>query len=228
MKRMTLREAAELSARSITTLRRYIRSGRLEAEKVPGRFGPEYFVSTAALIEARLPVDGSPAVEPPAQPRPAPAALARRADVTAPSGGNAGSGVPLTLFTELQMKHEQLLVQYGMVRAAGLRMLELRAELESQRRRGAERERELAALRRDAGGQSATLEKELRRAHLELEGRALEIAALREKVRTLEMLARNAETSDGIDRRYGEAMHRAARIERLVAPERLTPAPADH
>ena len=34
MDRMTLREAAEKTSRSITTLRRYIRSGRLHAEKV--------------------------------------------------------------------------------------------------------------------------------------------------------------------------------------------------
>jgi hypothetical protein len=45
MERMTLREAAARSSRSITTLRRYIRSGRLHAEKRYGRYGPEYYVS---------------------------------------------------------------------------------------------------------------------------------------------------------------------------------------
>ena len=50
MDRMTLREAAERTSRSITTLRRYIRSGRLHAEKRYGRFGPEYFVAEADLL----------------------------------------------------------------------------------------------------------------------------------------------------------------------------------
>ena len=51
MERISLREAAEKTARSVTTLRRYIRSGRLRADKLPGRFGPEYFV-TAEQLEA--------------------------------------------------------------------------------------------------------------------------------------------------------------------------------
>ena len=37
MERMTLREAAQRTARSITTLRRYIRSGRLRAEHLIAR-----------------------------------------------------------------------------------------------------------------------------------------------------------------------------------------------
>jgi transposase len=45
MERLSLREAAERTARSVTTLRRYIRAGRLQAQKAPGRFGPEYFVT---------------------------------------------------------------------------------------------------------------------------------------------------------------------------------------
>ena len=53
-KPMTLREAAERTSRSITTLRRYIRAGRLRAEKRHGRFGPEYYVSAAELIQAGL------------------------------------------------------------------------------------------------------------------------------------------------------------------------------
>ena len=35
--------------------------------------------------------------------------------------------IPIRLFEDLQMKHEQLLVQYGMVRAGGLRAMELQA-----------------------------------------------------------------------------------------------------
>ena len=54
METLTLREAAQRTSRSVTTLRRYIRAGRLAARKRPGRFGPEYFVSEPALSDAGL------------------------------------------------------------------------------------------------------------------------------------------------------------------------------
>ena len=52
MERFSLKDAAERTSRSVTTLRRYIRSGRLQADKLPGRFGPEYFVTEAQLDAA--------------------------------------------------------------------------------------------------------------------------------------------------------------------------------
>ena len=119
METMTLREAARRTSRSVTTLRRYIRSGRLPAEKRQGRFGPEYFVSEPELNEAGLKtVSAERAGEliRPGTSLPVPAAPASLAELA----------VPATLFQELQMKHEQLLVQYGMVRVGGMRVLELR------------------------------------------------------------------------------------------------------
>ena len=46
---MTLRQAADRTGLSATTLRRYIKSGRLRARLIPGRYGPEYVVDIAAL-----------------------------------------------------------------------------------------------------------------------------------------------------------------------------------
>ena len=59
--------------------------------------------------------------------------------------------------------------------------------------------------------------KRLREAELELEGRRLEIAALREKVRGLEMLTRNAVTSESIDRQFAALREQARRVGRRGA-----------
>jgi hypothetical protein len=208
MERMTLREAAERTSRSITTLRRYIRSGRLHAEKRYGRFGPEYFVSLEDLVAAGLETDAIernlPAVQKSASNSPA---LAHAALFD--------HAVPITLYQELQMKHEQLLVQYGMMRASGIRALELQGEVETRRRRGEELEAEIARLRRRQGAGASHLEERLRKANLELEGRALEIAALKEKVNALEMLTRNSVTNETIDKQFHDLEEQAQRVDRL-------------
>jgi hypothetical protein len=214
MEAMTLRAAAERSARSITTLRRYIRSGRLKAEKRPGRFGPEYYVLDSDLDEAGFP--------------PAPGQLER---LPAPSVGTAverafRESVPLTLYHELQLKHEQLLVQYGMFRAAGLRALELQTSVESKEREIEECRGEIASLRERLVRESGRLERQIREAELELEGRGLEIEALREKVRGLELLTRNAVTTESIERQFAEVMEQANRVDRLRAGEDATAHPS--
>ena len=187
MERMTLREAAERTSRSITTLRRYIRSGRLHAEKRYGRFGPEYFVSAQDLTDAGLdhdPRELERALEPARQER---GELVRAAD-TAFDGQWLREIVPLALFQELQMKHEQLLVQYGMVRAGGLRSMELKADLEA---------------------------------------RCLEIDALQEKVKALEMMARNAVTTETIDSQLQRIREQTRRVEDLASAREtgVTPSP---
>jgi len=212
MERMTLRTAAERSSRSVTTLRRYIRSGRLHAEKRYGRFGPEYFVSDHDLSEA-----GLEPVEPPAASVMAgtsapgqPGALAR------PVARGSAEGVPLTLYQDLQMKHEQLLVQYGMMRAGGLRMMEVQGELEAKREELERAEGLLASRRQDSGAELPRLKHKLRAANLELEGRALEIAALHEKVRALEMLTRNAVTNESVEKQFGAVMDQSRKVDRLA------------
>jgi hypothetical protein len=202
---MTLREAAQRTSRSITTLRRYIRGGRLRADKRPGRFGPEYFVTADDLSGAGLAVDREES---------APAALARlpqRAERVLADG----EYLPVTLYQELQMKHEQLLVQYGMMRAGGLRALELAAEIQALQAALEEREGEWARLQQQHGRETARLHERLRRTELECEGRGLEIAALREKVRALEMLTRNAERSESIELQFRELMQQVRHVDDL-------------
>lgn len=205
MERMTLLEAAERTSRSITTLRRYIRSGRLKAEKENGRYGPEYLVSASDLAEAGLNAESPPQNLPAIakEPSPGPPMSATRA------------GVPLSLFRELQMKHEQLLVQYGMMRAGGLRALELQEDLETKRRQVEDAQSEIARLKDKLQRERSGLKRRLREAELELEGRRLQIAALREKVRALEMLTRNAVTSESIERQFLEVVDQIQRVDRL-------------
>jgi len=210
---MTLREAAGRTSRSVTTLRRYIRSGRLVAEKRRGRFGPEYFVSEQALADAGLQND--PAVEP--------SGLARRstAPLVGPDHGDPGGvSVPVSLFQELQMKHEQLLVQYGMMRVGGMRVLELRSELATKQRDLEASEERISGLRRKFRDETARLKQLLRRVELEQEGRGLEIAALREKVRGLEMLTRNSTTDATIEKQFSEVMEQMRRIDRMTGQPR--------
>jgi len=214
MERMTLREAAERSSRSITTLRRYIRSGRLHAEKRYGRYGLEYFVSLQDLADAGLEPDAGnragtlaarsstgTALRPAAQP----------SELQRP----AQESVPLSLYQDLQMKHEQLLVQYGMVRAGGLRVMELQAELENRQRKLEAAQSVVSRQRQRLEQGSSAVSDQLEQAQRELEGRNLEIAALQEKVRALEMMTRNAVTNETIDKQFRQIMAQTRRVEQI-------------
>jgi hypothetical protein len=211
MERMSLREASGRTSLSITTLRRYIRSGRLRAEKRAGRYGPEYFVSADDLEQAGVEALDEPAATTdlvhPAASAALPAALEQALRET----------VPLSLFRELQMKHEQMLVQYGMMRAGGLRTIELQAELDARRRQIEESHTEAARLKDRLARESSELGRKVREYELEAEGLRVENAALREKVRALELLTRNAVTTETIDRKYEEVMDQIRRVDRLVA-----------
>jgi len=216
MDRLTLRRAADTTSRSVTTLRRYIRSGRLSAEKLPGRFGPEYFVTMDSLTAAGLTIAlEKPAPEARRETALAPVRASAQA-LAAPPPRPFAEAVPLGLYQELQMKHEQLLVQYRMVRAGGLRLLELQAEIEARRRQLEEAQAETARVKERLAREAGELRKRLREAELEAEGRRVETAALREKVRGLEMLTRNSVTTETIDRQFDEVMAQMRRVERLT------------
>lgn len=208
MEWMSLREAAERTARSITTLRRYIRSGRLPAEKRQGRFGPEYFVCEDHLMRSGLAVRVESAA--------LSASLAPVAAVRSVARVEREQ-VPISLFQELQMKHEQLLVQYGMMRAGGLRALEYQAELEAKRREAEASQAEVARVQERVVTDGAELRRRLREGELELEGLRLENAALREKVRALELITRNAVTNEVIERQFSEVLGQMRRVDRLAA-----------
>jgi hypothetical protein len=225
MERMNLREAARWTGRSVTTLRRQIRSGVLAADKMPGRFGPEYFVTVEQLGSAGFvaPDPGAAPAEVVRAEAPG-SALAVRSSA-APHAGSAPldrvlrETVPIALFQELQMKHEQLLVQYGMVRAGGLRMLELQAELDTRRRQVEDAQGENVRVKERLAREAGELRRRLREAELELESRRVEAAALREKVRGLEMLTRNRVTNEEIDRQFSDVMEQMRRVDRLTAEQ---------
>jgi hypothetical protein len=169
-----------------------------------GRYGPEYLVTPAALSEAGIEIDPHDA-EPVPPEHHGSQALERLFH----------DSVPLGLYHELQMKHEQLLVQYGMVRAGGLRLLEIQGELEKRGRVVKEHETEIDLLRDKLRRDTRILRKRLRETELELEGRKLEVAALRAKVRALEMLTRNAVTSEAIERQFSEVAEQTRRVDDL-------------
>jgi hypothetical protein len=217
MERFNLREAARLTARSVTTLRRYIRSGSLAADKLPGRFGPEYFVTSEQLTAAGLDAPGAEAVSPATSLVPRSPSSSSMA--TAPLDRVLRESVPISLFQDLQLKHEQLLVQYGMVRAGGLRVLDMQAELESRRRQIEDAQAENTRVKERLAREAGELRKRLREAELELEGRRVEAAALREKVRGLELLTRNRVTNEEIDRQFSDVMEQMRRVDRLTAEQ---------
>jgi hypothetical protein len=232
MERINLRDAARQTARSVTTLRRYIRSGRLRADKLPGRFGPEYFVTAEQLASAGLePPSPETASEDSSAPGASRTALASRSALArvTPLDRVLRESVPITLFQDLQLKHEQLLVQYGMVRAGGLRVLEMQAEIESRRRQIEDAQAENTRVKERLAREAGDLRKRLREAELELEGRRVEAAALREKVRGLEMLTRNSVTNEEIDRQFSDVMEQIRRVDRLTAEHDVRePGPGRH
>lgn len=211
MQRMTLREAAERTCRSITTLRRYIRNGRLKAVKENGRYGPEYFVSESDLVDAGLST--------------APEANELSTDLVSEELTGAleqilRGSVPLTLYQELSMKHEQLLVQYGMVRVGGMRAVKLQNQLTTARKQAEAQQAEVHRLTAQLRQQHGRLSRRLREAELELEARRLENAALKEKVRGLELLTRNTARGESIDSQLAGVARQLRRVDASsAAPE---------
>ncbi|GAB4374922.1 MAG: hypothetical protein Kow0062_13440 [Acidobacteriota bacterium] len=190
---MTLRQAADRTGLSATTLRRYIKSGRLRARLVPGRYGPEYVVDERALEAAGLdprPDDGGPAHE-------TSGALVRREPV-AP----IGDVVPGLLYRELLMKHEQLLVQYGALRVSGQQLYEVRQEAERRAREARRAVEELEQVRNRHAREIGQLKSQLRRAALEIAERDEEIRRLKLRLREAEIALRNAATAESIDTRF--------------------------
>ena len=230
MEKLTLRDAAERTSLSITTLRRYIRSGRLAADKTPGRYGPEYTISIPALEQAGVRAFAEPASARGADasaPAPQGASETRALALAGPSAREmVPSGIseaflremiPIDLFRELSMKHEQLLVQYGMVRVGGQRMMEYK--LEAERLGDALRLAESGAREESerTSREITFLKKHLREAELEIETKNQDIAALRERVRMLELLNRNAITNESIEQQFMKVFDKRLELEEMEA-----------
>jgi predicted DNA-binding WGR domain protein len=237
--RLSLKEAAERTGRSVTTLRRYIRALRLRAEKTPGRFGPEYTLDLDSLRAAGFDLlpGGAHRAEP--STARAPAGLLQ---APAPAHGNGTSGaleipqvsrplerilqdfVPADIYRELAMKHEQLLVQYGMVRSSGQRLFEFREEAEARAedlRLTRERNKETQDR---ASREIGFLRQHLRQAELEIEQKNQDLSSLREKTRVLELRTRNAVMTESIEQQFLKLFQKEREVESLLIPTPPVPA----
>jgi excisionase family DNA binding protein len=175
MTHLTIREASQLIGRTSATIRRYIRSGRLAAEKQAGKFGEEYRIRREDLLGLGFSPSDPPVPSESALVKAAPASLAPPID-----------GVPISLYNELLMKHEQILVQYGMIRAGGQKLLEYKADAEAKTA-AIEREKErYQSLRQRAVKEIGFLRKRLREMEMRLEEQRIEIALLQEKGRRID------------------------------------------
>jgi chromosome segregation ATPase len=115
------------------------------------------------------------------------------------------------------MKHEQLLVQYGMVRVGGQKMMEYKIESEQLADRLRESEATARSERDHYDRELGFLKKHLRQAELEIEGKNQEIAALREKVRMLELISRNAITNESIEHQFFQVFDKRLELEEMEA-----------
>jgi len=169
---LTIREASRLIGRTPATLRRYIRSGRLPAAKEEGKFGEEYRIRREDLLALGFT---------PAEPGETPSeALVRSEPAPARTPQDM---VPVSLYNELLMKHEQILVQYGMIRAGGQKLLEFKADAEAKSEEIRRHQERYQSLRQRAVKEIGLLRKRLREAEIALEERRIETAVLEERLR---------------------------------------------
>lgn len=207
---LTIREASQLIGRTPATIRRYIRSGRLAAHKEVGKFGEEYKIGREDLLAlgfSALPSNLPARVEPPPE--------------AAPSGRREES-VPLSLFNELLMKHEQILVQYGMIRAGGQKLLEYKADAEAKDHALTAAEAKYQALRARAAKEIKFLRTHLREAEIEIEDRNIENTLLQEKIKRLELAAAGAAAIQSFGSEVKESRENEHTVAQLETKEPAT------
>jgi excisionase family DNA binding protein len=211
---LTIREAALLIGRTPATVRRYIRSGRLSAQKAEGKFGEEYKIrreDLAALGFSELPVKSSEALQK-TQPPPPPV--------------HAGEVmVPISVYNELLMKHEQMLVQYGMIRAGGQKLLEFKVDAETKGEDLRRAQDRYQALRVRAAKEIKFLRKHMRQAEIEIEERNIEITLLQEKVKRLDRAAAGAASVEDFESQVTEIRQKQRAVSELEAPDSRASAP---
>lgn len=211
---LTIREAAQLIARTPATIRRYIRSGRLAASKEEGKFGEEYKIRREDLLALGFtPVSAEGRTD----------LVLSAAQAPAPRSASIEPGVPASIFNDLLMKHEQMLVQYGMIRAGGQKLLEYKAEAEAKDEALKRADERYRALRARAVKEIRFLRKHLREAEIEVEDRNIEIVLLQEKVKRLEKAAADAASIDSFDQKVVEIRQKERAIAQLEAAEPAAP-----
>ena len=211
---LTIRKAAHLIGRTPATVRRYIRSGRLPAEKSKGKFGDEYKISRDDLLALGLFPSAVPSSDPvkkseALQPRPQTAAPVHTGEVM----------VPISVYNELLMKHEQMLVQYGMIRAGGQKLLEFKVDAEAKTEELQRARERYQALRIRAAKEIKFLRKHMRQAEIEIEERNIEVTLLHEKIKQLERAAAGVASSDTFEARVSEIHDKESALADLEAPE---------
>lgn len=203
MKTLTIRQASEAIGRAPATIRRYIKSGRLPAEKEQGKFGVEFRIREEDLQSLGVvPGEALSVREPSVSPAPVRSLVEEISQ----------RYVPRELYSEMVMKHERLLVQYGMIRAGGQKLMEYRAESEMKDSLLAEREKEIREIRERSGKEVEFLQNHLRQAEIEIEDRNIEISLLQEKVRRLEMAAAGAAAVRSFDEEVRSIREQEARV----------------
>src|SRR5216117_4113077 len=202
---LTIREASRLIGRTPATVRRYIRCGRLKAEKEIGKFGEEYKIRREDLLALGFSADGDLPVRVNEE-LPAARGLAPREVM-----------VPSSIYNELLLKHEQLLVQYGMIRAGGQKLFEYKAVAETKDEELRKAEDRYQTLRARAVKEIQFLRKHLREAEIEVEERNIEITLLQEKVKRLEAAAAHAATDDSFDKNIVEIRQKEHEIAQIEA-----------
>jgi len=231
METLSLREAAQMTGCSPSSLLRHIKSGRLAATRSGDDGRVELRVARVDLLKARL-LDSAEA-QPAAPAPPALTALSPAPGQEIAVRPEGADSVPGLLYRELLMKHEQLLVQYGMVRVGGARLFEYKAEAEQTRVELEGARRELHEAEESRHAEVGELQGRLRRAELGLQERDEELRALRGKVRTLELAARNARSSESVERRFHAVMEKERAVDGLLRgtdrpPRRPRRSPSDH
>jgi excisionase family DNA binding protein len=208
MTHLTIREASRLIGRTSATIRRYIRSGRLKAEKDVGKFGEEYRIRRDDLLALGFtPAEPVEAVAAPlVRAMPAPLALPQDA-------------VPLALYNELLMKHEQILVQYGMIRAGGQKLFEYKADAEAKADALGRAEERYQSLRQRALQEIGLLRKKLREMEIRLEERRIEVTLLQENVARLEAPAAPRPAASTIDSDLRELRAKQQTVAEMLTEE---------
>jgi excisionase family DNA binding protein len=186
MEPLTIREAARRARLHPATVRRYIKQGRIQAVKVEGKFGEEYRIEERNLDLLRQAAEAPPSTQV------VPSRDIRRSVArVAPSEAldqHLRNFVHLSVYNELMMKHEQLLVQFGMIRASGQKLLDFKAELDLKNDEIKHKNQEIQELKRRIIKEVDFLTRHLREAEIEIEDKNFEITVLRDKVRNLELI----------------------------------------
>jgi len=205
---LTIREASQLIGRTTATLRRYIRSGRLKAIKEMGKFGEEYKIGRDDLLALGFaPVSSDLPVK------------ARPAPVAAPTSAPSEDRVPVSVFNELLMKHEQILVQYGMIRAGGQKLLEYKAEAESMAHDLHDAQERYQALRARAAREIKSLRQQIRESAIQVEDRNIEITLLQETIKRLEMAIAGTVNRESFDAKVVDIRQKERAIAELESSE---------